>query len=199
MFTGLITHLGTITESRRLDSGLRLSIRCEVDDPLQRGESIAVNGVCLTALPSPDGFSADVSDETLRLTTLGTLSPGVVVNLERALALGSRLGGHLVQGHVDARGVVATITHDAGFATFRWRIDPAHRMLIVNKGSIAVDGVSLTVVDPAEDSFAAAIIPETLRQTNLGQSREGDVVNLEFDMMGKYALQILAPWRVARR
>lgn len=197
MFTGLITHLGTIREARRLESGMRLAIRCDFGEPLQRGESVAVNGVCLTALPDEYGFTADVSDETLRLTTLGDRAVGSVVNLERALALGSRLGGHIVQGHIDARGTIASIEQSSGYATFRWTFDRQYRPLIVSKGSIAVDGISLTVVDPDDASFGAAIIPETLERTNLGRAREGDAVNLEFDMMGKYALQILEPWRAA--
>lgn len=197
MFTGLITHLGRIVDLHPRDAGMRFRVQCSFDEPLQRGESVAVNGVCLTALPDGDGFSADVSLETLRLTTLGYLEAGTIVNLERALALGTRLGGHLVQGHVDTRGVVASIERHSDFATFRWKFDPAHRPLIVPKGSIAVDGISLTVVDPGDDSFGAAIIPETLEKTNLRSSRAGDAVNLEFDMMGKYALQILEPWRIS--
>ncbi|HSN68510.1 MAG TPA: riboflavin synthase, partial [Thermoanaerobaculia bacterium] len=160
---------------------------------LARGESIAVNGVCLTALPL-DGaaFAADLSPETLSLTTLGRLGAGARVNLERALSLGDRLGGHLVQGHVDATGDLLSIETEGEFAFYRWSFPARFAPLVVEKGSIAVDGISLTIVRPDEASFGVALIPETLEKTNLGAARIGDAANLEFDQMAKYAQSLFA-------
>ncbi len=189
MFTGIIHQLGEVLSVTPLPSGARL--RCDLPgyDDLARGESVAVNGVCLTFMPAVDGgHYADLSSETLARTTLGELAPGDIVNLERALRLSDRLGGHLVQGHVDTTGFVIEISRRDGFADFRWEYPSEFSKLVIPKGSIAVDGVSLTIVDPDATSFGAAIIPETLERTNLGRSMEGQRVNLEFDMMGKYAL-----------
>lgn len=199
MFTGLITARGAIAESTILGEGRRLAISCTFPQPLTRGESVAVNGVCLTVFPDDSGFTADISPETLRLTTLGALEQGSIVNLERALALGDRLGGHIVQGHVDTTGELVEIGSGEEFRLVKWRFDPSFRPLIVSKGSVAVDGISLTVVDPGEDHFSAAVIPETWEKTNLSAATPGDPVNLEFDMMAKYALQLLEPWRRERQ
>lgn len=194
MFTGLIRELGTIRAVAPRGDGARIEIlRPTAADPLGRGESIAVNGVCLTALPIDDAaFAADLSPETLRLTTLGGLSAGARVNLERALALGDRLGGHLVQGHVDATAALVSIETEGDFAYYRWSFPPRFAPLVVEKGSIAVDGVSLTIVKPDAGSFGAALIPETLEKTNLGAARVGDPANLEFDQMAKYAQSLFA-------
>lgn len=194
MFTGLIHELGTIIEVRRSSDGARLEIRrTEGVEPVGRGESIAVNGVCLTALPAGDRmFAADLSLETLRLTTLGSLETGMQVNLERGLALGERLGGHLVQGHVDGTGDLVSIERQGSFAVFRWSYPERFIPLVVEKGSIAVDGISLTIVTPDASSFGAALIPETLEKTNLGSARVGQAFNLEFDMMAKYAQSLVA-------
>lgn len=194
MFTGLIRELGTITEVRHSSHGARLEIRrVGGGEPLDRGESIAVNGVCLTALPADDRtFAADVSSETLRLTTLGSLEIGTQVNLERALMLGERLGGHLVQGHVDGTGDLVSIERQGSFAVFRWSYPERFAPLVVEKGSIAVDGISLTIVTPDATSFGVALIPETLENTNLGSARVGQASNLEFDMMAKYAQSLMA-------
>ena len=194
MFTGLIHELGTITEVRRSPDGARMEIhRSEGVEPLRRGESIAVNGVCLTALPGDDRmFEADLSLETLRLTTLGSLETGTQVNLERALALGERLGGHLVQGHVDGTGELVSIERQGSFAVFRWSYPERFIPLVVEKGSIAVDGISLTIVAPDAATFGAALIPETLERTSLGSARVGQASNLEFDMMAKYAQSLMA-------
>jgi riboflavin synthase len=154
-----------------------------------------VNGVCLTVLPESDGsLVADLSDETLARTTLGSLGTGVPVNVERALALGDRMGGHLVQGHVDTVGTLMSIASEGDFAVYRWSVPGEYAELIVAKGSITVDGVSLTVVDPDEGSFGAALIPETLRRTNLGTARIGEGVNLELDMIAKYVQKLVAPY-----
>lgn len=195
MFTGIIHHSGTIDALEKRSSGARLRIRTTDSEEFVRGESLAVNGVCLTVLPERDGsLIADVSDETLSRTTLGTLGTGTRVNTERALALGDRLGGHIVQGHVDAVGVLVSVATEGDFAVYRWRFPSEFANLVVSKGSIAVDGVSLTVVEPNSDTFGAALIPETLLRTNLGTSRPGDEVNLEFDMIAKYIRELVTPY-----
>ncbi|HYC90861.1 MAG TPA: riboflavin synthase [Thermoanaerobaculia bacterium] len=194
MFTGIIHHTGTIESFDRLPNGARLRIRTADTVPFTRGESVAVNGVCLTVLPEPDGsLLADLSDETLSLTTLGTLG-SAHVNVERALAVGDRLGGHIVQGHVDTTGTLMSIANEGDFAVYRWTYPAEFSDLVVSKGSIAVDGVSLTIVDPEPGTFGSALIPETLRRTNLGQARVGERVNLEFDMMAKYVRALVRPY-----
>jgi riboflavin synthase len=197
MFTGIIKHLGIVRSLEPYGGGMRLTLEpVDFGLPLERGESIAVNGVCLTALLTDDGsFVADLSPETIDRTSFCRVGAGSVVNLERALALGDRLGGHLVQGHVDTVGTLTEATRDGEFAVFRWSYPPEFADFVVSKGSIAVDGISLTIVEPTRESFAAALIPETLERTNLGKARIGNVANLEFDMMAKYAAQILAPYR----
>jgi riboflavin synthase len=194
MFTGLILHIGVIDTLERRDSGARLTLRTTDPEPFERGESLAVNGVCLTVLPDGDGLVTDVSNETLSRTTLGALGNGARVNVERALALGARLGGHMVQGHVDTAGTLISIAQEGDFAVFRWSYPAEYAPLVVSKGSIAVDGISLTVVDPDGESFGAALIPETLRRTSLGAARVGDRVNLEFDMVAKYIRNLVAPY-----
>ena len=186
MFTGIIQHHGVI-----LETGTRIRLRTTDGDAFTRGESVAVNGVCLTVLPENDGTLVfDVSHETLSRTTLGALTSGTRVNIERALAVGDRLGGHMVQGHVDTTGALASIDGEV----YRWSFPTEYAELVVSKGSIAVDGVSLTIVDPDAASFGAALIPETLRRTNIGETRIGDRVNLEFDMVAKYIRSLAAPY-----
>lgn len=200
MFTGIINHSGIIETLDRLESGAgaRLRLRTTDEVPFTRGESLAVNGVCLTVLPQDDGaLLTDVSNETLARTTLGSLTSGVRVNVERAMALGDRLGGHLVQGHVDCVGALLSVKAEGEFAVYRWSVAREYADLIVDKGSIAVDGVSLTVVEPDGASFGAALIPETLRRSNLGDAAIGDRVNLELDMIAKYVRSLVAPY-VAR-
>jgi len=195
MFTGIISTTGTIESFDRLDAGARLRLRITDEAPFERGESLAVNGVCLTVLPQGAGtIVTELSNETLSRTTLGSLGAGARVNLERALAVGDRLGGHIVQGHVDAVGTLISIAPEGDFAVYRWSFPPEYAGLLVDKGSVAVDGVSLTVVDPDASSFGAALIPETLRRTNLGGARIGDAVNLEFDMIAKYVRGLAAPY-----
>jgi len=197
MFTGIIKHLGTVRSLEPYGGGLRLALEpVDFGTPLERGESIAVNGVCLTSLPTDDGtFIADLSPETIERTSFRHVGPGSRVNLERALALGDRLGGHLVQGHVDTVGTLLETSRDGEFAVYRWSHPKEFADYVVSKGSIAVDGISLTIVEPKGESFAVALIPETLDRTNLGAAKVGNVANLEFDMMAKYAAQILAPYR----
>jgi riboflavin synthase len=195
MFTGIIHHTGTIEAFERRANGARLVIRTTDSTPFSRGESLAVNGVCLTVLPENDGaLATDVSDETLSLTTLGSLGTGTRVNVERAMMLGDRMGGHLVQGHVDTTGILQSVTSEGEFAVYRWSFPAEFTGLVVSKGSIAVDGVSLTIVEPTAHTFGAALIPETLRRTNLGTANIGEPVNLEFDMIAKYVRTLVAPY-----
>ena len=194
MFTGIINHTGIIDSLDNLESGARLRLRTTDEAPFVRGESVAVNGVCLTVLPEGGVLVADVSNETLARTTLGSLTSGAKVNIERAMSLGDRLGGHLVQGHVDCVGTLLSIVAEGEFAVYRWSVPTEYAELVVDKGSIAVDGVSLTVVEPDGDSFGAALIPETLRRTNLGSAKAGDRVNLELDMIAKYVRSLVAPY-----
>lgn len=195
MFTGIILHTGIIQTFERLSNGARLRIRTTDPEAFTRGESLAVNGVCLTVLPEEDGaLVADLSDETLSRTTLGSLGPETRVNVERALALGDRMGGHMVQGHVDCVGRLTSIAHEGDFAVYRWGHPPEYADLVVAKGSIAVDGVSLTIVDPEPGSFGAALIPETLRRTNLGTANIGTPANLELDMIAKYVHKLVTPY-----
>jgi riboflavin synthase len=187
MFTGLVAATGAVESLDRSGEGVRLRIRTELAGDLEPGDSIAVNGVCLTAVDSDgEGFSADVMTETLRRSSLGPLAEGDEVNLELPLRAADRLGGHMVQGHVDATGTVRTVDDD-GFARIV-RIGAAPEVLryVVEKGSIAVDGVSLTVTAVDRDGFEVSLIPETLERTTLGSAAPGRVVNLEVDVLAKY-------------
>jgi riboflavin synthase len=187
VFTGLIEEMGRVSSVERSPDGARLRIEASFASELRDGESIAVNGVCLTATGVNRGaFSAEAMNETLARTSLGELDAGAPVNLELPLRAGDRLGGHIVQGHVDGLGVLAERTDD-GFAT-RVRIEAPEEVLryVVEKGSIAVDGVSLTVAELDERSFTVSLIPETLERTNLGSAEPGKQVNLEADVLAKY-------------
>jgi riboflavin synthase len=194
MFTGIIEELGEMVgwTATGDDSGL-IAIRGKtVVDDLKHGDSISVNGVCLTAVEiSGDGFTADVMGETLRRSSLGELHPGDPVNLERAARLDSRLGGHLVQGHVD--GVARIVGREAAeqWTTVRFELPAAIRRYVVEKGSITVDGVSLTVMEAGDDTFAVGLIPTTLSLTTLGHKQVGDLVNLEVDIIAKYVEKLL--------
>jgi len=187
MFTGLVADLGTVATVDRSLDGARLTFESALAGELSEGDSVAVNGVCLTAvgLCGPR-FGADVMEETLRRSALGELQDGDRVNLELALRASDRLGGHVVQGHVDGLGVIAAL-RDEGFARIV-TIEAAAEVLryVVEKGSIAVDGVSLTVARVDDDSFDVSLIPETLERTTLGESRVGRPVNLEVDVFAKY-------------
>ncbi len=189
MFTGIIEEVGVIV--RR--SGPDLAIMAEkVLEGLQLGDSVAVNGVCLTvAALNPDGFVMQVSPETFKRTTLGGLRAGHAVNLERAMAAGGRFGGHFVQGHVDGVGQVDGVTPQGDFSLWRFRAPAEVARYLVPKGSVTVDGISLTVVDPEGDSFAVAVIPTTVSETALSGKRAGDAVNLEADMIGKHIYHYL--------
>ncbi|HEY5851552.1 MAG TPA: riboflavin synthase [Lysobacter sp.] len=195
MFTGIIEGLGRLagTENRGGDVRLTVEVGTLEFDSVRLGESIAVNGVCLTVVDfDATSFAADASNETLSLTTLGVLKPGAVLNLERAMRPTDRLGGHLVSGHVDGLGSVAGITEDA--RAQRWRFNaPAHLLrYIAKKGSICVDGVSLTVNEVDADGFEVALIPHTVAHTAFAQTGVGDAVNLEIDLVARYVERLLA-------
>ena len=184
MFTGIIETTGRVRSVRITAKGVRLDL--DRPWPVKAGASVAVNGTCLSALESAS-LSFDVIPETLRRTTLGGLRSGDRVNLERARPAGARLDGHIVQGHVDGRGVVESLTRKDGAVTLVVRAPAELADQIVAKGSIAIDGVSLTVVDIDRGRFSVALIPTTLRLTTLGRLRKGDRVNLETDVLAKYA------------
>jgi riboflavin synthase len=187
MFTGLVAGTGAVESLDRGDDGLRLRVRTDLASELGPGDSVAVNGVCLTAVESDAaGFSADVMAETLRRSSLGPLAAGDEVNLELPLRAGDRLGGHMVQGHVDATGRVAAVSEDGFARVVRIAAPPEVLRYVVEKGSIAVDGVSLTVASVDVDGFTVSLIPETLERTNLGTAAPGRVVNLEVDVVAKY-------------
>ena len=194
MFTGLVEDLGTVAAIERRPAGARLTIatRFEPGD-LEHGASIAVDGACLTVIDAQSGrFSADVSAETLARTTLGARQPGDRVNLERPLALGDRLGGHLVLGHVDGVGMILERSRVGDAENVVVRLPPGLAMLVVEKGSICLDGISLTVNGlPGDDRVALMLIPETLRATTWGEKRAGEAVNVEADILGKHVARLL--------
>jgi riboflavin synthase len=200
MFTGLVEEIGSIAAIAPADGGLRVAIRASVvRDGLAIGDSVAINGACLTAVElHPDGFVIDAVAETLRRTTLGDAQPGDRVNLERALAFGARVGGHLVQGHIDGTGTVVGATPDGDGRILRIDADPALMRYVVEKGSIAVDGVSLTVAARDDTGLTIALIPHTLAATTLGAERVGSRVNLEVDLVAKYIEALVAPYQVPR-
>lgn len=194
IFTGLIQSLGRVERERSSGDGVRLTVSSALAGELQEGDSIAVNGVCLTVTEverDGDSFTAEVMNETLSCTSLQAARVGVAVNLELPLRASDRLGGHMVQGHVDAVGEVALATDD-GFAR-RLEIEAPDELLryVVPKGSIAVDGVSLTVAECGERSFTVSLIPETLARTNLREAQPGTQVNLEVDVLAKYVEKLV--------
>ena len=193
MFTGLIEDLGTLRDIRTGVDQAVLTVGTALPTAeLTLGESIAINGVCLTVTRFADGeFSADVSPETLDCTTLGRLAAGARVNLERALRLSDRLGGHLVTGHVDGLARIIERRQEGNAWRFRFHSDATLCGQMVDKGSVAVDGVSLTVNQVKEDSFTLAVIPHTLAMTTLQESTVGDEVNIETDLIGKYVARFL--------
>jgi riboflavin synthase len=190
MFTGLVECVGELIERTPTSGGFRLRIGSSLAPELAPGDSLAVNGVCLTViLAGPQEIHADVGPETVRVTTLGWLAPGSRVNLERPLRADGRVGGHFVQGHVDAVGQVENLRQDADFhwltVTFPAHLAPC----IVPKGSIAVDGISLTVATLGTDRFDVQVVPYTMEHTNLSRVQARDRVNLEVDMVGKYVVR----------
>jgi riboflavin synthase len=193
MFTGIIEELGKIAALERHADGAKIKIAARVVvEGTNEGDSIAVNGVCLTALDiKPDGFTADVSQETLDRSTLGRLQTGTPVNLERAVTPTTRLGGHMVQGHVDSRGRLVSATQNGDFWTVRVAFPKEIGQYLVYKGSVSVEGISLTIADLGADYFEIAVIPKTWELTNLSSLKPGDEVNLEADVIAKYVERIL--------
>jgi riboflavin synthase len=190
MFTGLIEATGRLVERRAMNGGVRLRIESSLAAQVAPGDSVAVNGVCLTStVADPEALHAAVGPETMRVTTFGALSVGRVVNLERPLRLGDRLGGHFVQGHVDAVGVIEIKRADAEFDWLTVSFPVTLSSYLVLKGSIALDGISLTVARLERDRFDVMVVPYTLDHTNLRTAQPGDRVNLECDLVGKYVVR----------
>src|SRR5215216_7229307 len=194
MFTGIIEELGSVRRIEERGENARLVISAHVvTEGTNHGDSISVNGVCLTALDiEPDSFAADVSRETLLRSTLGNLKPGVPVNLERAVTPATRLGGHIVQGHVDARGQFAGVEDHGESWTVRIKYPAEIVRYLVFKGSVAVEGISLTIAGLTDEYFEIAIIPKTWEVTNLSHLNLEDDVNLEVDVIGKYVERLLS-------
>jgi riboflavin synthase len=192
VFSGIIEAVGSVVGSRPRGNDAELTIRSRFRG-LELGESIAVNGACMTVAARRNGtFTVVVSAESLRRTTLGALRAGVVVNLERSLRLSDRLSGHFVFGHVDGVGTLAAVDSEGGSALYRFKLPAAMSRFLVEKGSIAVDGVSLTVFDCGRGSFTVAVIPHTAAVTTLGRMRRGQRVNLETDMLARYVDRAVA-------
>jgi riboflavin synthase alpha subunit len=201
VFTGIVEGLGRVLRLARGPGGARLEVALPagLDWRPAAGESVAVSGVCLTAVdPAPARLAFDLAEETLRVTTLADLRAGDAVNLERPLRLDGRLGGHLVLGHVDGVGRVVTAEPDGDGRRLRVAVPPALRPYLIRKGSVAVDGVSLTVADLDAGSFTVALIPHTLAVTTLGVRGAGDRVNLEADVVGKYVVEAARAWQPPR-
>jgi riboflavin synthase len=198
MFTGIVEEVGVVASVEPLSAGGRLRILCrKVLKGTSEGASISVNGVCLTAVDlRPDSFAADVSPETLSRSNLGELAEGAEVNLERALAAGDRLGGHIMQGHIDGTGELASF-EELGDGNWWLRVTlPAEmQRYVVFKGSIGMDGISLTVAEVEENMVSVAVIPHTVRNTNLRRRRPGDRLNIECDILAKYVEKLLGAFR----
>jgi riboflavin synthase len=190
MFTGLVEAVGEVVERSPIDGGVRLRIATSLASELAAGDSLAVNGVCLTVVTAEArAVHAEVGPETARVTTLGNISNGQLVNLERPLRADGRFGGHFVQGHVDAMGHVGDMRAKADFHWLTVSFPPQLAPFIVHRGSIAVDGISLTVAELGTDRFDVQVVPYTMAHTNLTRVRVGDRVNLECDMVGKYVVR----------
>jgi riboflavin synthase len=196
VFTGIVREIGTVARVERSGDGARLRVGAELAGGLKPGDSVAVNGACLTVVDaSGEAFEAEVMNQTLTLTTLGELEPGAQVNLEPPLRAGDPLGGHLVQGHVDGTGQVDSVAGDGFARRVEVAVPPELRRFIVERGSVAVDGVSLTVAGLTEPGFEASLIPETLERTTLGRVTGGRRVNLEMDVIARYAERLVQGFR----
>lgn len=193
MFNGLIEARGTVSELTPIPDGFRVMVTTPLAADLALGESIAVNGVCLTVVETDsERFTAEISPETLRVTTLGIVQVGHSVNLERSMRADARIGGHFVQGHVDAVGQVNAIDHESDFHRVTVTFPPELAPYLVNKGSVAVDGISLTVAALEKGKFVVQIVPFTWEHTNLSNKTVGETVNLECDIIGKYVARAMA-------
>ena len=193
MFNGLIETLGEVAELKAMSAGFRVRVATPLATELALGESIAVNGVCLTVVHTDgDAFHAEISPETARVTGLGGLLRGGVVNLERSMRADARVGGHFVQGHVDATGRIEEIRHEAEFHRVTVTFPSSLAPYLVHKGSVAVDGISLTVAGLGETGFDVQIVPFTWEHTNLSRATTGAVVNVECDIIGKYVVRAMA-------
>jgi riboflavin synthase len=194
VFTGLIQDLGTVEKLTRSGDGARLRIATPLAASLRPGDSVAVNGVCLTATSAEgSGFEAEAMNQTLSLTSLGPLEQGDRVNLELPLRAGEPLGGHIVQGHVDGTAEVVEVTEDGFARRLRARLGPELARHVVARGSIALDGVSLTVSAAGDDWVEVSLIPETLERTNLGRAQPGTALNVETDVVAKYVERLVSP------
>jgi riboflavin synthase len=192
MFTGIVKEIGEVEKVELTEAGARLRVRAALAATVSEGDSVSVGGACLTVAEVADGaLEADVMNQTLSLTTLGGLGAGARVNLEPALRAGEPLGGHLVQGHVDGTGEVSGVSEDGLARRIRVAVPPDLGRYVVEHGSIAVDGVSLTVAALAEDGFEVSLIPETLARTTLGDLAEGSPVNVEVDLIARYAERLM--------
>lgn len=193
MFTGIIEEIGTVKSISMATASAKINISCKkILEDIHLGDSIAVNGICLTVTAFGDSnFSADVMHETLNRSSLGKLKAGAPVNLERAMAANGRFGGHIVTGHIDGTGIITKIEPDDNATWYTIRCKPSLLKYIVEKGSIAIDGISLTVAKVNEDSFSVSVIPHTLYETILAEKNSGAVVNLENDCIGKYVEHFL--------
>lgn len=195
MFTGIVEEMGQIRSIVRGASSAVLSIEANlILENLKIGDSVAVNGVCLTATSiGAGGFTADVMHETLNRSSLGALQKGSHVNLERAMLANGRFGGHIVSGHIDGTGTIGSIQKDDNALWYTILADAKLLRYIVEKGSVTIDGISLTVADVQSDRFAVSLIPHTAKVTVLGEKRTGDIVNLETDIIGKYVEKLMKP------
>ena len=192
MFTGIIEEIGKIVRIEREQANLHLYVKSSFTNELKIDQSVAHNGVCLTVVAiDGDVYQVTAIAETLAKTHLGSLQVGDAVNLERGMLLNTRLDGHIVQGHIDQTGTCTAIQEEAGSTRFTFQYDPSTGNVVIEKGSITVNGVSLTVIDATRDSFSVAVIPYTLAHTNLQYLQIGSVVNLEFDVIGKYVARLM--------
>ena len=199
MFTGIVREIGIVEELERSDGGARLRVRAELAGELDEGDSVSVSGACLTVASVADGaFEADVANQTISVTTLGELQPGARVNLEPPLKAGDPLGGHLVQGHIDGTGEVRGVQGDGVARRLRLAAPRELGRFIVERGSVTVDGVSLTVAALADDGFEVSLIPETLERTTLGGLANGERVNLEVDIIARYAERLVQGFEVGK-
>jgi riboflavin synthase alpha subunit len=196
MFTGIVQHTARVASVSRLGVGARLAVENAFGEPPRSGESISVNGSCLTVVSANERqISFDLSTETLKKTIFRSVGPGAVVNLERALAVGQDISGHFVSGHVDGVGRVVSIEKSGEFAVLTFTSPEELAVYIVPKGSIAINGVSLTIASLSGTTFSVAVIPETLSRTNLSRLTPGEEVNIETDLLGKYVVRYLASMR----